>query len=173
MAVFVRNVADVPPTTGLILVSVSPREFMPAVLTDPLTFTYGISLTEVSRSATGHNYLAVHPDVPTVLYGKSLQLMGVEFCYGAVAGTTLDHVQIYTYTQSTGPSRFSIQRLSDETSRNDFACRLYSLGSPYVLTADDAVILNIGVEWTSAYANFQIGRTTFVFEATDINAAAP
>lgn len=159
-------------STGNILVSAGFGNWKPFSSTDPLSFVYFSGNTSVARSSIGGNYLSIQPDVPTVLYGRSLTLTGVEFCYAASASATLSYVEINTYTHSTGPGSRD-QRFSDSTVRTDIACRLYTLATPVVLTAEMGVNFYVSVNWTVASANFALGRTTFVFVPTATIAAPP
>ncbi|MRR12610.1 S-layer homology domain-containing protein, partial [bacterium] len=95
-SVFLKKVADLQDskTSGLILVSAGFGDWKPFTSTANLSYTYFSSLTRVQKATTGSEYLSIHPSIPTVLYGKSLQLVGVEFCYTAAAGTSLTYVEI-------------------------------------------------------------------------------
>jgi len=159
-------------STGKILISSGFGNWRPFNSTDPITFVYTSVATEVLRSTTGVNYLSISPDLPTVLYGKSLKLSGVEFCYTASASAFLSYVEINTYTHSTAPDSRTLQ-FTDFTDRTDTACRLYTLATPVVLTAEDGANFYIQVNWTVASASFDLGRTTFILEATSTTAVAP
>jgi hypothetical protein len=171
MAVMMKNQANVPPTNGLILISAGFGNWVPWFSTDPVDFSYYSGRTLASRPIGG-TYLSVQPDLPTVLYGRSLQLVGVEFCYLATASAVLDYVEINTYTHSTSSGTRDL-RFSDGTDRTDGACRVYYLSTPYTLTAEDGVNFFIGVNWTVDYASFEIGRTTFILQPTGTIAAPP
>jgi hypothetical protein len=172
MAVMLKNQANVPPATGLILVSAGFGNWLPFNSNDPLEFAYFSGSTFVDRTAIGYNYLSVQPDLATVLYGRSLQLNGVEFCYGASASAILDYVEINTFRHTTGAGNRSLL-FSDSTDRTDAACRLYTLATPAVLTAEDGANFFISVNWTVASSGFYIGRTTFIFQPTETIAAPP
>lgn len=98
--------------------------------------------------------------------------MAVEFCYETSSGTTLSDVEINLTRHTTG-SGSRTQVFYEATDRNDAACRLYTLATPQVLTAEDAVNFYVNVEWTTASAIFRIGRTTFVLEPTATKATPP
>jgi hypothetical protein len=172
MAVMLKNQANVPPANGLILVTAGYGNWSTIFYTDPIGFDNFSNVTWAIRTAIGSSYLSVQPDLPTVLYGRSLQLNGVEFCYGATADALLDYVEINTFRHTLGPNNRTVQ-FSDETDRTDTACKLYTLATPVVLTADDGVNFFILVKWTVASAKFEIGRTTFILQPTDTIAAPP
>jgi hypothetical protein len=172
MAVFLQRQAEVPPTTGRILISAGMGDWKPFLSTDTLVFGYFSDTTGVFNPSTGNAFLSVHPDLPTVLYGRSLRFSGVEFCYGASVDTVLNYVEINTYTHTSGPGT-KTTRLTDNTARTDTACRLYTLTTPVTLTAEDGINLFIQVNWVTAAAEFSIGRTTFILEPTGILGAAP
>jgi hypothetical protein len=160
------------PDTGNVLVSAGFGNWHPFNSTDPLSYTYFSSQTQVTRSSTGSSFLSVNPDVTPVLYGKSLMLTGVQFCYDTFASTTLNYVEINTYSHTTGSLGRNL-RFSDPTTRTGNACRLYSLPTPVTLTANDGVNFFIQVNWSVASSQFAIGRTTFIMEATGTAAAPP
>lgn len=172
MAVFMAKSAEIPPSTGDILISAGFGNWHPFNSTDPLSYTYFSSQTQVSRSASGSSFLSVNPDVPTLLYGRSLLFKGVVFCYDTFASTTLNYVEINTYSHTTGSLGRNL-RFSDPTTRTGNACQTYTLSSPVVLGPNDGVNFFIQVNWTVASTQFAIGRTTFVFSPTTTIAATP
>ncbi|PKN94166.1 MAG: hypothetical protein CVU44_07125 [Chloroflexi bacterium HGW-Chloroflexi-6] len=156
--------------TGDILISAGFANWHPFNSTDPLSYTYFSSQTQVSRSAVGSSFLSVNPDIPPVLYGKSLLFKGVVFCYDTFASTSLNYVEINTYSHTTGSLGRNL-RFSDPTTRTGNACRTYTLSSPVVLGPNDGVNFFIQVNWSAASTQFAIGRTTFIFAATTTPAA--
>lgn len=172
MAVFLKTQAEIPPSTGAILVSAGFANWKPFNSTDPLSYTYFSSQTQVTRSSAGSSFLSVNPDLTPVLYGKSLSLTGVEFCYDTFASTSLNYVEINTYSHTTGSLGRNL-RFSDPTTRTGNECRLYTLSSPVVMTANDGANFFIQVNWSAASSQFAIGRTTFIFQPTTTPAAAP
>lgn len=170
MAVFMARQAEVPPSTGDIVVSAGFGNWHPFNSTDPLSFTYFSSQTQVTRSSAGASFLSVNPDLTTVLYGKSLQLKAVEFCYDTFSSTSLNYIEINTYSHTTGSLGRNL-RFSDSTTRTGNECRLYTLPSPIVLTRNDGVNFFIQVNWSAAGSQFAIGRTSFIFGPTTVTAA--
>ncbi len=172
MAAFLRTQAEIPPSTGDILISSGFGNWHPFNSSDPLSYTYFSSQTQVSRSAAGSSFLSVNPDIPTVLYGRSLLFKGVVFCYDTFASTTLNYVEINTYSHTTGSLGRNL-RFSDPTTRTGNACQTYTLASPVVLGPNDGVNFFIQVNWSAASTQFAIGRTTFIFAPTTTVAATP
>lgn len=172
MAVFLKAQAEIPPSTGAVLVSAGFANWKPFSSTDPLSYTYFSSQTQVTRSSSGSSFLSVNPDLTTVLYGRSLSLTGVEFCYDTFASTSLNYVEINTYSHTTGSLGRNL-RFSDSTTRTGNECRLYTLPTPYVMTANDGANFFIQVNWSVAAAQFAIGRTTFIFQPTTTSATVP
>ena len=165
MAVFMQRQVEIPPSTGNILVSAGFGNWHPFNSSDPLSYTYFSSQTQVTRSSAGSSFLSINPDVPTVLYGRSLLFKGVQFCFDTFASTTLNYVEINTYSHTTGSLGRNL-RFSDPTTRTGNSCRLYTLASPVLLTANEGVNFFIQVNWAVASSQFAIGRTTFIFEPT-------
>ncbi len=172
MAVFMQRQAEIPPSTGDIYVSAGFANWHPFNSSDPLSYTFFSSQTQVSRSAAGSSFLSINPDIPTVLYGRSLIFKGVQFCFDTFASTSLNYVEINTYSHTSGSLGRNL-RFSDPTTRTGNSCRLYTLASPITLTANDGVNFFIQVNWTVAASQFAIGRTTFIFAPSATVAATP
>ncbi len=161
-----------PPTKGAILITPGTSSWGKFSSLDNINFTYYSSTTTVQRPTTGTSFVSLQPSVPTVLYGRSLQFRGVEFCYTASANAILSYVEINTFSSTSGGGTRVLQ-FSDITDRTDSACRYYVLPSPVTLTADDGVNFFVQVDWTLANAPFYLARTTFVFEATSVKPTLP
>ena len=169
-SVFLKAASDLQDskTSGLILVTAGSGDWKPFNSSDNVSFTYFSSSTYATKATAGSNFLSLHPSIPTVLYGKSLQLLGVEFCYAAQANAYLSYLEI-------NKSRFAGDRtllFSDATDRSDAACRYYVLAEPETLTAEDGLNLFVQAVWTTS-TNFNLGRATFVLQTTGVAAAPP
>ena len=169
VAVFIKRTSDL--QSGLILVSSSPGDWKPFSSGDNLSYSYFSSSTYVTKATPGSNFLSLHPSIPTVLYGRSLELVGVEFCYTAQANAYVSYVEINKVDGSAGAGSREML-FSDSTDRADSACRYYALSSPEVLTANDALNFFVQGVWVSS-TNLNFGRTTFVLRTTDTVAAPP
>jgi len=172
MAVFVQKSAAIPPATGLITVSAGNGNWRPFSSSEVLNSTYFSSALYVAKPTAGTNFLSVHPDIPTTLYGRSLQLAGVEFCYEASADVALSYVEINVQASSAGSGSRTLA-FSDPTNRTDSACRYYVLPAPMNLTAENGVNFFIQGNWAVAGSYLHITRTTFVLQPTETVAAAP
>jgi hypothetical protein len=137
--------------------------------TDDTTFMNYMNMTVVVKATAGDSWISVQPSVPTALYGKIVQLVGVDFCYVATTNTYLTHVDIDTITATTGPGDITYHYI-DDTHRTDSACRYYALPAPINLTPFDDVVFYILIHWNAGGTNFFLGRTTFVLQPTDIEA---
>ena len=160
------------PHPGAILITPGMSSWEKFYSADNTSFAYYSSVTELRKATTGTSFVTLQPTVPTVLYGRSLQFRGVEFCYTAQANAFLSYVEINTFSSVSGPGSVT-HRFIDETDRTDSACRYYVLPSPVTLTADDGVNFYVEVNWTVANATFMLSRTTFVFEATGAKPTLP
>ena len=169
MAIFLKRAADL--QSGLILVSSSPGDWKPFSSGDNLSYSYFSSSTYVTKTAAGSNFLSLHPSIPTILYGRSLELVGVEFCYTAQANAYVSYVEINKVDGSAGTGSREML-FSDSTDRADSACRYYVLSSPELLTANDALNFFVQGVWVTS-TNLNLGRTTFVLRTTDTVAAPP
>jgi len=154
-----------------ILITPGFGEWMPFSSSDNLSWNYYSGRTYVYKSTTGSNFLSLHPSIPTVLYGKKLKVLGVEFCYDANTNAYLDYIEINTYTHTTGPGTRSVI-YADNNNRTDENCRFYQLSVPRNLHEDMGLNFFIRVIWDTAGAGFELGRTTFVLQTTDTAAPA-
>jgi hypothetical protein len=137
-----------------------------------LTFSYYSGSTTITRDTAGSEYISLHPAIPTVLYGKSLQLVGVEFCYTASTNAYLSYLEINVPIHSSGAGSQD-NRYSDITDYKTPACHYYVLASPVTLTVDNAVNMFVYVTWLNNSDSFSVGRTTFVLQPTGTAAVAP
>ncbi|MEJ5223809.1 MAG: S-layer homology domain-containing protein [Anaerolineales bacterium] len=173
MAVFMQRASNVPPSTGVITVSQGPGNWSKFLDTDPTSFNTYSTVRFVKSSLTGSYYISIHPTLPTILYGKSLQLTAVELCYTASATAYLDYVEINIPTHATAPAGGQGLVFSDHTIRTDSTCRYYALTTPVTLTADNIVNVFVSITWTNTTSAFQLGRTTFVLQPTSTTAVLP
>lgn len=172
MALFMYRQAQVPPETGYILVSAGNSNWATFSSASTITINRYSTVTRLSRPTTGSEFVTIHPDFPPVLYGKSLQFVGVEFCYTASTSALLNYVEINTHLASSDAGT-RILEFSDNTDRSDSACRYYVLPAPVTMTAESGVSFYVSVDWATASTAFDIGRTTFVFQPTGTTAVAP
>jgi len=172
MAVMLKRQADVPPSTGLILVTPGNGDWLKHYSTYDISFDSTTNGTGVSKATAGDAWISIQPSIPTVLYGRNLQLVGVEFCYTGDANTYLSYVELDTFTSTAGEFN-ATDRNTDATVRTDSACRYYVLPSPVTLTAEDGVNFLIGVHWNAGGTYFYLARTTFVLQPTGTIAASP
>lgn len=171
-AVWLQKVSQIPPSQGLILISEGFGNWRPFFSSDNLIFENYSNVSYVKKATTGGSFISLQPSIPTVLYGRSLQFLGVEFCYTASASAVFSYIEIntYTHTNSAGPRTL---QFSDGTDRSDSACLYYKLPAPVTLTAEDGVNVFVQGAWNTASSPLIIGRTTFVFKPTGTLAAAP
>ena len=170
MAAMLQRQAEVPPDTGDILITPGNGDWVKLLAVDDISFNNYSNVTHVVKATTGDAFISIQPSIPTILYGRELQLVGVDFCYTAATNTYLNYVEIDTVTATDGPSDKTIQA-SDGTDRTDSACRYYTLPAPVTLTASDGVIFLIKIHWNTVggpNSIFSLGRTTFVLQPTDI-----
>ncbi len=164
--------SQIPPTTGMILVTPGNSEWRKFSDGDNITMSNFSSATHVTKASAGTAFLSLQPSLPTALYGRSLKLLGVEFCYTSASSAFLSYVEINTFTSTTGAGTRSM-RFSDTTNRLDSACRYYVLPTPAILTAKDGANIFIQVQWDVSSQNFIIARTTFVLQPTGIRTIPP
>ena len=171
LASFLFRANNVPPKTGAILVSSGFSNWQNFYSTDPISYSNFANGTYVKSSVANTYTLLLQPDLPVVLYGRSLKLVGAEICYQAQAGNFLSEVRLRTYTHSTNLASTNLSFM-DANDRSDTACRYYVISTPVVMTAEMGASIYVDVTWTSANTEFGFGRTTFVFAPTETKAAS-
>jgi hypothetical protein len=172
-AQWLQQVSNIPPSSGLITVSEGFGNWKPFKSTDNLVFEYYSTTTYIKKTTTGDNFFSLHPSLPTVLYGRSLQLVGVEFCYTASTSAIFSYMEINVRAYNNSGAGTGIVQFSDSTDRTDSACRYYVLPTPPTLTAEDSANIFIFGTWNTANAIFSVGRTTFVLAPTGVTAVPP
>ena len=169
MAAMLQRQVQVPPTTGLVLITPGNGDWLKFLGTDDVGFNNYSNQTHVYKATIGDAYISIQPSIPTVLYGRNMQLVGVEFCYAATTQASLNHVEIDLVSATTGGST-GANLFTDNTNFTDSACRYYVLPAPITLTPSDSVIFFIQIHWTAVggpTSIFSLGRTTFVLSPTD------
>ncbi|MEJ5223811.1 MAG: hypothetical protein WHV44_05090, partial [Anaerolineales bacterium] len=170
MAVFMQRASNVPPAVGEIVVSAGFSGWEPVLPTYSLAYYNYATGTYIRAPSAGTYTLVSQPDLPVVLYGKSLQLVGVEICYEASPGNYLNEVRLRTYTHVSGLGSSNL-RFTDSTDRTDTACRYYVISpSPIVMTAEMGAEIFVDVTWTAGITDFGFGRVSYVFQPTGTTA---
>jgi hypothetical protein len=155
---------------GPILVSSAGYDWVAREGGSQITYSSGYAVLS-SNSCCATALLA--PDLPVALYGTRVRLEGVQLCYAADdVQLFLDRVALNVYATTDGPYPTVAAQFVDETDRNDRACLTYELNSPYVLTQNDAVVLEVTGKWAAALG-MDLGRATFVLAPTGQPAIAP
>lgn len=114
-----------------------------------------------AQSAT----LTLIPDSAVTLYGKSLQLTGMQLCYSATnANATLSDVSLIRRNANSGGSTFGALVATDPTDRDDDTCRTYA-GTPQVMAPNSFIEVVLDVTYTGS-GGFTLTRTTFFLEPT-------
>jgi hypothetical protein len=131
-----------------------------------------LSFTQFHTTAAANADLVLVPEVPPTLYGKSLRLTGMQFCYDALhANVTLNNVILRRSYSNVGQQYFNNDVAVDTTDRDDNICRTYS-GTPQTVPPNGWVEFVANVNWTGA-GTFNVNRTTFFFEPTATEIAPP
>lgn len=167
---YADSLVNVPPTSGQLLIAAGANNYVPLSATSTLSMTYYSNRLQVTKPATGSEWIGITPDMPVVLYGKSLQLMGIELCYKASTTAFLSIVDVKTILDSTSVGNYTTS-FYDTTDYKDHTCRYFVLTTPLTLQSDHAsVAFYILIQWTVANDPFELSRTTFVFQPTGVEA---
>lgn len=169
MAVFMNKANGVPPQTGDILISSGFGGWQSFYSSDPISSSNFANGTYLESSSVGTFTFVNQPDVPVILYGKSLNFAGVEVCYQTATGNYMSEIRVRTYTHVTNLASSNL-RYSDSTDRSDTACRYYAFATPVLMTSEMGVEIFLDVTWTTANTEFGFGRLTYVFQPTSTTA---
>jgi hypothetical protein len=164
--------SQIPPTQGLIYISAGNNTWQKGYFSESTYFDNFPTNLVISKPDTGNGLLFLEPTLPLSLYGRSLKLLGVEFCYDASTDVQLYFAYLSILSSTTGIGQ-STEKFSDATIRTDNACRYYALPAPYTLTNNDSVVFNLYLHWMTAGYPFYISRTTFVLKPTGDKVGAP
>lgn len=171
MAVFLQKAAEIPPSTGQILVNVGLGEWKNHYINgNPLSFSYDTAFVGISNTMAGTYYLTATPTQPLAQYGRSLALSGMELCYLAPTAT-IKSIRLTKITQINNFTSSYDTFLIDNTTRNDSQCVYFSF-TPVQLDPDSFINIVISGDWVSS-SSLVIGRTLLVYAPTTINAPVP
>lgn len=176
--VYADLLVNTPPATGEIRINSSPNSWDfsgnqpgPGTLTIFRNDAF-FGLTS-SVANTTHVFLMT-PDFPSGLYGRKLNVTGMEYCYTTSFNARVNGINAWLGAQTSGASSTYTMLFNDSTVRVDAACRYYSF-EPQAL--DDNSILSVYayIGWNSdgAGATILLGRVTFFFQPTTTALPAP
>jgi hypothetical protein len=159
MAVFLRRVADVPPSTGAIYVNAGLNGWMPNG-TSSNYVTYYTSYVQLRAPGAGAYGFQITPDLPATLYGRQMYTHSVKLCYDATYGASITGVY-FEHLLMNGTVWEIYRIVQDTTVRTDATCREYTLPLDTSLWGSDHVALYLTANFTSAADHIRIGATTF------------
>jgi len=162
---------------------VDPSQFVPAsgvstVLVGPRALTIDESGGELeyfgkasntlgvrSVTATGTDFVSLHPQLPATLAGRPVRVRAVTLCIDADSPTAdLDHVYITTFRGAV-PATQGVT-FEDATDRDDNVCRRYELPAAFVLEAEDYLTVALRMSWTAIGGRLNFAGTTLEYERT-------
>jgi hypothetical protein len=112
----------------------------------------------------GGEFFHLAPDVPVALFGKRLRLLGAELC--AEGGDGSVFLRVYSHVADPGGGI-----TNSVSSTNLHGCNVYGLPNPVPLGENQSVGLTIMP--AAGVTRLDVGRTTFIFDGTQVNATAP
>ena len=162
---------------------VDPSQFVPAaglstVVVGPQALTIdedggevefiskgGNSLGVHSITASGTDFVSLHPQLPATLAGRPVRVRAVTLCIDADSPTAdVDHVFISTFRGA--PPAPQVANFEDATNRNDNVCRRYELPATFVLGAEDYLAVSVRMSWTAVGGRLNFAGTTLEYERT-------
>jgi len=165
MAVFMQRLANIPPSTGSIYINQGLSAIQPGGNFASTAYVrYFSNVTELNSTAAGSNYYMLSATIPTDLYGRATYLNGVLVCYDATHSATLAQVQL-EHEDYLGAI---LGVATDNTSRTDFACRVYYFSSATQLFATDHVVLNLLANYSSSGSSLYIRSVAFILSPSTV-----
>lgn len=147
---------------GIKLVVLKPWQVWPSAGVTIDSSFFGFTIFSAAAAAADKNLILV-PDIPVTLYGKSLELTGMQLCYDAQdANAVLDQVMLFRSYANNGNVHNNTFVVDDMTDRDDSTCRTYT-GTPQVLAPNAFAMIQLVVDWTGA-GNFNVNRTTLFLQ---------
>ena len=162
---------------------VDPSQFVPAaglstVVVGPQALTIDESEGELefinkgantlgirSLTATGTDFVSLHPQLPATLAGRPVRVRAVTLCIDADSPVAdVDHVFIATFRGATPAT--PVAGFEDATNRNDNVCRRYELPAAFVLAAEDYLTVSVRMSWTALSARLNFAGTTVEYDRT-------
>lgn len=166
VAVMLKNQAEIPPTSGDIIVNVGPGSWVVNGSSSNPYISFFTNTAYLRSAATGTYGYQTSVSVPSMLYGKYTRLKGARLCYTAHANASLNLVAVRLYSNTNG-SGSMVSFVDDSTSRTDDACRTYMIESPISLLPTDYVVMYVQTNITNTSNYLRVTSASFIFEPTD------
>jgi hypothetical protein len=160
MAVFLKRVAEVPPSTGNIYINAGLNGWMTMPYMGNSYIDHLPGSVQLHAPGAGTYAYLITPDLPAAQYGKLMYTHSVKLCYDATHGASIGEVHFDHYTW-TGTISVTYRTVVDTTVRTDAACREYIFPSDGSLWGADQVALTLFVNFTSASDYVVIAANTF------------
>lgn len=173
---YADSLVNTPPSTGEIRINSGPNSWdWMGTQPGPLSI-YRYDVFTMFTSSTNNNYatLIMTPDFPSALYGRVLNVIGMEYCYTANANAYIDRVFAFYTNQTANAGGVFTALVSDETNRTDAACRYYSI-TPKAIDDNTILSMYLFAAWgpAGAGAELRLGHVTFFFQPTAAAVPAP
>ncbi len=155
------------PAAGLSTVVIGPQALTIEESAGELAFTSVASNSVGVRSvtATGTDFVSLHPQLPATLAGRPVRVRAVTLCVDADSPTAdVDHVFISTFRGATPATQ--VANFEDATNRNDNVCRRYELPAAFVLATEDYLTVAVRMSWTAVNGRLNFAGTTVEYERT-------
>lgn len=164
MAVFLRRITEVPPSSGQIQVSIGQGEWKNHYINnEALSFFYDESSVYVSNHGNGGGYYIVAvPAQPLIMYGISLNLTGFGLCYSAYPTAKITKINVIKTSQTNSAIANTTTLLEDPTERTDSQCIFYSIPTT-LLDGNSFISIALETSW-SGQDMIKLRRSVLAFE---------
>lgn len=168
-AIMLNKQAEIPPTSGDIIVNIGPGSWVVNGASANPYITAFTNTAYLRSTATGIYGYQTSVSVPSMLYGKYTRLKGARLCYTANANASLHFVAVRLYANSNGSPVSEYTSVSDSTSRTDATCRTYTFATPTSLVSTDFVLMYIQANITNTADYLRVSSAAFIFGPTDLS----
>jgi hypothetical protein len=173
MAVFMQKQAEIPPSTGQIIINGGPDKWQVQGNPDPAITRYTSDIsTTFTRSSVGNTLFFAVFETPTILYGRQLSATGMEYCNTASASAQIVNVEGWLVTQTGGATGSSNLLFNDSTLRTNAACLYYAFATPRSLNDNHILSIYVSGNWT-APGQLKLGRITLFLSPTTTQLTGP
>lgn len=163
MALFMRNQAEVPPTTGDIQINTGPMTWqINANYTSSARMQHYYGWTHFEGTTTGTKLFSMSPSLPSSLYNTKMYVKGAKICYDAsYAGAYITTVELkHMYYNASGFSEWN--SISDPTDLMNTGCRTIMFTSPSSFWGTDQVTINVYVQIDNTSSTVYMGPATII-----------
>lgn len=163
MALFMKNAAEVPPTTGDVYINTGPMTWqINANYTSTARMQHYYGWTHFEGISTGTKLFSISPSLPSSLYNTKMYVKGAKICYDATwTGAYITAVELkHMYYNTSGFSEWN--SITDTTDLTNKGCRTVMFTTPSSFWGTDQVTVNVYVQIDDTSTAVYMGPATII-----------